>query len=41
MGLGLFSARLLVTAHGGRLRAESEPGAGATFLVDLPASPPR
>lgn len=40
VGLGLFSARLLVTAHGGRLRAESEPGAGATFLVDLPASPP-
>jgi signal transduction histidine kinase len=38
VGLGLFSARLLVLAHGGRLRVSSAPGRGATFLVDLPAA---
>ena len=35
-GLGLSICHGVVTAHGGRIRAESEPGKGATFIVDLP-----
>jgi signal transduction histidine kinase len=34
--LGLFMVRRIVEAHGGRLSVESRPGAGSTFLVDLP-----
>lgn len=37
VGLGLFSVAALVEAHGGRIRVQNRPGAGATFLVDLPA----
>jgi signal transduction histidine kinase len=36
VGLGLFIAKVLVDAHGGRIWAESDPGAGATFHVALP-----
>ena len=35
-GLGLTIARNLVVAHGGSIRAESEPGAGATLTFTLP-----
>ena len=35
-GLGLAIARALVEAHGGRLVAESLPGQGATFRIELP-----
>lgn len=35
-GIGLTVARELVLAHGGEIRAESEPGRGATFTVRLP-----
>ena len=38
IGLGLYVARGLVEAHGGRLWAESEPGAKTTFHVLLPVA---
>ncbi len=39
-GLGLMIVKRIVTAHGGRIWLESEPGAGATFFVALPFRPP-
>jgi two-component system OmpR family sensor kinase/two-component system sensor histidine kinase BaeS len=35
-GLGLAIARGLVAAHGGEMRATSEPGRGTTMIVTLP-----
>jgi PAS domain S-box-containing protein len=35
-GLGLYISRELVQRMGGRLAVYSEPGAGATFVVELP-----
>jgi two-component system sensor histidine kinase ResE len=35
-GLGLAIARAIVEAHGGSIRAESDPGNGAVFRIDLP-----
>ncbi|WP_437803067.1 AAA family ATPase [Sorangium sp. So ce693] len=40
LGLGLYVARAIVASHGGSIRVESKPGAGATFVVELPLSPP-
>ena len=37
-GLGLSICRGIVAEHGGRIYAESKPGEGATFVVELPAS---
>jgi PAS domain S-box-containing protein len=39
-GLGLSMARGVVEQHGGRLWAESTPGQGATFHIELPIIPP-
>jgi two-component system sensor histidine kinase BaeS len=39
-GLGLAIVRELVALHNGDIRVSSQPGAGTTFVVDLPAAPP-
>jgi PAS domain S-box-containing protein len=36
LGLGLYVSAQILRAHNGSLRVESEPGQGATFIVELP-----
>lgn len=37
LGLGLYITRLIVEAHGGRIKVESEVGRGSCFTLVLPA----
>ncbi len=39
VGLGLYTTRMLVEAHGGRVWVESEVGKGSRFQVMLPLAP--
>jgi signal transduction histidine kinase len=38
-GLGLYISKAIVDAHDGRIGVTSTPGAGTTFIVELPVTP--
>ncbi|APR82363.1 Signal transduction histidine kinase CheA [Minicystis rosea] len=40
LGLGLYICRRIVEDHGGAIRCDSRPGAGSTFIIELPITPP-
>lgn len=40
-GLGLYTCRRIIEAHGGRIEVESRPGEGALFRLRLPLVPAR
>ena len=39
LGVGMFQAKMIVEAHSGNIEVKSEPGAGSSFEVRLPANP--
>ncbi len=39
LGLGLYLAKGIAAAHGGRIGVVSEPGSGSTFYIELDAAP--
>lgn len=38
LGMGLAISKTIIEAHGGKIRAENNPGKGATFRFNLPAN---
>jgi putative PEP-CTERM system histidine kinase len=38
LGIGMFQSRMIVEAHGGSIRVESEAGKGSTFRISLPVN---
>ncbi|HZB96857.1 MAG TPA: ATP-binding protein [Herpetosiphonaceae bacterium] len=40
-GLGLYLAKVIIEAHGGRIYAESQPGGGTRFVFTLPVDRPQ
>ena len=38
LGVGMFQAKMIVEAHSGNIEVKSQPGAGTTFEVRLPAN---
>jgi len=36
LGIGMFQSKMIIEAHGGRIKVTSEPGKGTTFQVFLP-----
>jgi len=36
LGIGLYLSRKIVEAHGGRIHADSLPGQGAEFVIEIP-----
>jgi two-component system sensor histidine kinase KdpD len=38
-GLGLYICRQIIEAHRGKIWAESDPGQGTTFFIELPITP--
>jgi signal transduction histidine kinase len=38
LGLGLYISRCIIEAHGGKIRAESQPGRGCTVRFTVPAA---
>ncbi|MBN2483727.1 MAG: ATP-binding protein [Candidatus Omnitrophica bacterium] len=38
LGVGLYQCKTIIEAHGGTMRAESVPGEGTAFTIEMPAS---